>query len=386
MNLNDAIVRKLSPPDKGSRISWDTAVKGFGVRVTAAGAKAFIVNYRARGIERRYTIGSFPDWPTTAAREEAKRLKRIVDQGGDPALERREEREAPTVHDLIERYRKEHAPKKRERSRGEDEGLLRQWVIRELGNRKVADIRHGDIERLHRKITERGAPVRANRVLILLSRLFTLSMRWEMRADNPVAGVERNPEEPRHRYLSAGELGRLATALAGLRNQQAANAIRLLLLTGARRMEVLAATWTQFDLDAGTWTKPSSHTKTKRMHHVPLSRPAVQLLTAMKEAAGRRSSYLFPSPRGDGHLGDIKKSWQAVCQAAGIADAHVHDLRHSYASALASGGESLPTIGALLGHTQAQTTARYSHLVDSALREATEKAAAVVGAVRKPCG
>ena len=116
MNLNDAIVRKLPSPDKGSRISWDTAVKGFGVRVTAAGAKAFIVNYRARGIERRFTIGSFPDWPTVAAREEAKKLKRIVDQGGDPALERREERAAPTINDLIERYRKEHAPKRRERN------------------------------------------------------------------------------------------------------------------------------------------------------------------------------------------------------------------------------------------------------------------------------
>jgi integrase len=345
--------------------------------VTAAGAKAFVVNYRARGIERRYTIGSFPDWPTTEAREEAKRLKRIVDQGGDPALQRREDRAAPTVGDLIERYRKEHAPKKRESSRGEDEGLLRQWVIPEFGARKVADIRRADIERLHRKITDRGAPVRANRTLILLSRLFTLAMRWEMRSDNPVKEIERNPEEPRDRYLSADEMQRLAAALARLRSQQAANAIRLLLLTGARRMEVLAATWNQFDFEAGAWTKPSSHTKSKKLHRVPLSGPALELLTAMKEAAGR-SKYLFPGRGGDGHLGDIKKSWQAVCQAARIADAHAHDLRHSYAATLASGGESLPVIGALLGHTQAQTTQRYSHLVDDALRTATEKAGAVI--------
>jgi len=376
MNLTDPIVRKLPSPDKGSKIAWDTAVKGFGIRTTTAGAKSFILNYRIRGIERRYTIGSFPDWPTTAAREEAKRLKRIIDQGGDPALERREDRAAPTVGDLIERYRKEHALRKRESSRIEDEGLLRQWITPELGNRKVADIRRADIERLHRKISERGAPVRANRVLILLSRLFTLSMRWEWRGDNPVKGVERNPEEPRDRYLSGDEMQRLAAALAGLRSQQAANAMRLLLLTGARRMEVLAATWNQFDLDTGVWTKPSSHTKTKKIHRVPLSGPAIQLLTAMK-AAGR-SAYLFPGRGGDRHLGDIKKSWQTVCQAAGITDAHVHDLRHSFAATLASGGQSLPIIGALLGHTQPSTTQRYAHLVDEALRDATEKAGAVI--------
>jgi integrase len=377
MNLNDAIVRKLPLPDKGSRITWDTVVKGFGVRVTTAGARAFVLNYRARGIARRYTIGSFPDWPTTEAREEAKRLKRIVDTGGDPMGERHEEREAPTIADLIERYRDEHAPKKRESSRGEDEGLLRQWVIPELGSRKVADIRRADIERLHRKITDHGTPVRANRALILLSKMFTLSARWEMRNDNPVAGIERNHEEPRHRYLTGDETQRLARALAGLRNQQAANAIRLLLVTGARRTEVLSATWDQFDLDDGAWTKPSASTKSKKMHRVPLSAPARQLLATIKGTTGR-SKYLFPGRDGAGHLSDIKKSWKTVCQAAGIADAHVHDLRHSYAAVLASGGESLPVIGALLGHTQAQTTQRYSHLVDDTLRTATEKAGAVI--------
>ena len=154
---------------------------------------------------------------------------------------------------------------------------------------------------------------------------------------------------------------RLAAALSTLRNQRAANAIRLLLLTGARRMEVLAATWDQFDLEAGVWTKPAATTKTRRLHRVPLSAPALQLLATVKEAAGR-SPYLFPGRGGDRHLSDIKKSWATVCQTAGISDAHVHDLRHSYAAALASSGQSLPVIGALLGHTQAQTTARYSHL------------------------
>jgi integrase len=382
MRLNDAIVRKLPSPPTGYRLIWDTEIKGFGVRVTAAGAKSFILNYRASGVGRRHTIGSFPDWPTSAAREEAKRLKREIDQGGDPALDRREMRAAPTVADLIDRYRAEHAPRKRERSRLEDESLIRQWISPELGNRKVTDVRRADIERLHRKITERGTPVRANRILILLSRMFTLAVRWELRPDNPVEGVERNHEEPRHRYLSGDEMRRLAEALAGLRSQQAANAIRLLLLTGARRMEVLSATWDQFDLEAGVWVKPSSHTKQRKIHRVPLSEPARTLLADIRATAGR-SPYLFPARSGGGHLGDVKKSWAIVCQAAKLDGVHVHDMRHSYAGILASAGLSLPVIGALLGHTQAATTQRYVHLIDDALRAATEKAGAVIGGLNK---
>jgi integrase len=207
--------------------------------------------------------------------------------------------------------------------------------------------------------------------------MFALSVRWEMRDDNPASGVERNHESPRDRYLSGDEMGRLAAALAELRNQQAANAIRLLLLTGARRTEVLAATWDQFDLDTGVWVKPSSHTKQKKMHRVPLSAPARTLLADMKAVAGR-SPYLFPRRGGGGYLYSVQKSWTTACRAAGIADARLHDLRHSYASALASGGQSLPIIGALLGHTQAQTTQRYAHLLDDPLRAATEKAGAVI--------
>ena len=229
--LTDAIVRSLGAPASGNKITYDGGdpkkrVRGFGVRVTASGARAFILNYRAGGTERRYTIGSFPDWSVSTAREEAKRLRREIDRGEDPVRGRRDYREAPTVADLCVRYIEEHASaRKRERSRLKDEGLIRQWVRPELGTRKVAEIRAVDLEKLHRKITRHGTPIRANRVVTLLSRMFSLAVRWELRADNPASGIERNHEEPRQRYLSGDELRRLTEALAAHPNQAAANAI-----------------------------------------------------------------------------------------------------------------------------------------------------------------
>jgi integrase len=388
--LTDQLVRSLPFPAAGSRIRYDggnDAVRGFGVRVTAGGARSFILNYVVGGRERRMTIGAYPDWSVAAAREEAKRLKREIDRGRDPLGDRVAYRAAPTVNDLCDRYLEEHAAKKR--SEAEDRRMIERLVRLELGARKVAEITYTDIDGLHRKVTRTsarkktgGAPYAANRVLALLSKMFSLSIRWGMRADNPANGVERNPEERRIRYLSGDELRRLTDALAMHSSQTAANAIRLLLLTGARRSEVLRANWEQFDIEAGIWTKPSAHTKQKREHRVPLSAPTRQLLAEMKVAAAKQrrdsSAYLFPARLGDGPIADIKSSWRAICGAADLRGVRLHDLRHSFASVLASAGLSLPVIGALLGHTQPGTTARYAHLFDDPLRAAAEHVGAVV--------
>jgi integrase len=215
--------------------------------------------------------------------------------------------------------------------------------------------------------------------------MFALAIRWEMREDNPAKGVDRNHEEKRNRYLSGDELRRLTVALAAHPNQNAANAIRLLLLTGARKGEVLRATWGQFNLDTGIWTKPSSHTKQKREHRVPLSAPARALLALMKAEAEQRASekgcepspYVFPSGHRDGPLVELN-SWPALCRAADLRDVRMHDLRHTYASVLVSAGVGWPMIGALLGHSSTGTTMRYSHLVDDPLRLAAERAAAII--------
>ena len=406
--LTDRVIRALPCPAAGAMITYDADVPGFGIRVTANDVRSFVLNYVVNGRERRMTIGRFPIWSATAAREQAKSLRREVDAGIDPldqqAVQLRAAeaaRAAPSMKDLFERYNSEHLPRKAARSAADDRSMWEQIVLPRLGSMKVDAVQPSDIDSLHAYISA-TRPVRANRVVEILRKAFNLAIRWGWRTDNPASGVHKNPEEPRARYLSAKEILRLSKALRAHPEKTSANAIRLLMLTGARRSEVLGARWDMFDLDAGVWVKPSAHTKQRREHRIPLSAPAVELLKGLKEDA--RGPYVFPANGGGSPLTDIKRTWLSVCRQARLAEqtlrrtrkgnlvygadgkplvtwhatARLHDLRHTFASILASEGLSLPIIGALLGHTQAQTTARYAHLLDDPLRAATERVAAIV--------
>jgi integrase len=390
--LTPALVAGAMGPTDGKAYNLisDSEAIGLGLRTTKAGAKAWVFSYRTRsGISRRLTIGNAADWPLKLARDETRRLRRLVDTGHDPMGERHEMRAAPTVTDLVDRWRVEAAPKKRERSLADDESMIAQHILPALGRMKVIDVRRSDIDQLHRKIS-RTATVRANRVVALLSRMFGLAVIWEMRTDNPVRGIERNPETARHRYLEGDELERLLAAVAAYPNRQTAHIVELLLLTGARRSEVLRMRWDQLDLTNGIWTKPASATKQARLHRIPLSPPARQVLVEIEQAASataakyRRdpSPWVFSARGGHEPIGDIKHGWAAICRTAGISDLHLHDLRHAYATFLASAGLSLPIIGRLLGHSQAATTNRYSHLQLDPLRAATDRVGAIVSAAK----
>lgn len=397
--LTKDIIEGLAPPEKGNRVEYDSDVPGFGVRITKAGALSFVVNYRTRsGLERRYTIGSYPAWKVGPARKEAAEIKRRVrHEGYDPLADLTAEREAPTVALLCERFKTDHLPTKRASTQRDYEAIVDDLILPALKHRKVAEVTHSEIDALHRKISKEGlrgrpAPFRANRVVAVLSKMFSLAIRWGWRPDNPAKGVARNQEDKRERYLSRDELDGFIKALATHKDQQGANIVRLLLLTGARKSEVLAARWADLDLTAGVWTKPGATTKQKTVHRVPLSAPARQMLVDLKAAAKDGAEYVFPG-RSSGHREEIKRTWHELCLAAGVViakpakdakgrdtvvlkhSARIHDLRHSYASYLASAGVSLPVIGALLGHTQPATTARYAHLLDDPLRRATERAA-----------
>ncbi len=372
-------------------IRWDDKVSGLGVRIYPSGKKHFFLSYRTKGRKRLYTIGKYGD-PLTLemARKKAGILKAAIIDGEDPLRHRQEELAAPTVKELAKKYLSDHAERhKRPASVRADRAMIDNIILPRLGSRKVADITFADVDALHARL--KATPHRANRVVALLSKMFALaSTRWRDWSGldhNPAKGIEKYPEESRERYLSAPELGALTKALTSHPNQSIANAIRLLILTGARRGEVLGATWDQFDLDEGVWVKPSAHTKQKREHRVPLNAPALQLLTEMRSATEgentAESEFVFPAGRGNNHLTEIRKVWKTVCEEAGITGCRVHDLRHTYASILASSGLSLLVIGQLLGHTQQATTKRYAHFYDDPLREATNRVGALVDAAAK---
>ena len=318
LHLTDPAIRGLPTPSKGNRVHYDDDVKGFGCRVTAAGARAFVLNYLTKsGRERRITIGSCSDWSTTDARREAKRLRHLVDQGGDPLADIEAEREAPTVAELIDRFEAEHLPRKRPGTADDYRRMLRVWVRPHFGDHvKVSEVDFADIDRLHRRITNAGFSYRANRVIAVVSKMFSLAVRWGMRESNPARGLERICEYGRRRYLSADELMRLTKALAEHPDKQTADVIRLLLLTGARRGEVLAMRWADIDLTQGTWSKPPSSTKQKEAHEVPLSAPARQLLSEMREQqTGKRHAvgeYVFPGSGGTGHVVELKRAWRQL--------------------------------------------------------------------------
>jgi integrase len=410
--LTDASIKKLPTPEEGNRITYDADVPGFGIRITSAGARSFVLNYRTRaGRERRYTIGGFPDWQTTAARESARELKRLIDAGGDPMADIEAEREAATVAgpkkegnplSLCDRFEQEHMPRKRAGTATDYKRMLNKHIRPHFGvHLRVADVAFEDIDRLHRKITAAGHPYRANRVIAVLSKMFSLAIHWKMRTDNPCKGIERNLEEKRKRYLKeepelGHELVRLTKALAAYPDQRIADIFRLLLLTGARRGEVLAMRWADLALDAvngkskkktGTWSKPASTTKQATDHVVPLSEPARQLLCEIREQAKKKAlgEYVFPGAGSSKHIVSIKRAWKTICESANIVGLRIHDLRHSYASFLANAeGASLPLIGALLGHSNPATTARYAHLFDDPQRAATERVSDIIMGAGQP--
>jgi len=380
--LTDAVVKNLRLPERGTSRLYDLPnpngkggwISGFGVRVSSGGTKSFVLRYRSRKTrtEHVYTIGTWPAWSVDAARAEARDLKHRIEKGEDPQAEREAERNAATVAELCDRFLADHVSRKRASTQRDYRGIIDGYIKPRIGKKLVTALDHRDVETLHAEVTKRGHLHRANRVVAVLSKMMTLAMKWRLRPDNPCKGIERNQETKRKRYLTGDELARLTRALAEHPDQAVANVFRLLLLTGARKGEVLSATWSQFDFSRNCWIKPAHTTKQRSEHEVPLGDAAVTLLTAMRKASPD-AEHLFPGRGDSGHLTEVKKAWAIVLRRAGIVGLRMHDLRHSYASMLASAGYSLPVIGALLGHTQPNTTARYAHLLDDPLRAATTK-------------
>lgn len=405
--ITDRQVRNLETPDSGQHIVFDTQIKGFGVRVTAPskrspeGLKSFVLDYWIGGTQRRYTIGRYPIWSVEAARTRAKEIRRGLDKGDDPLEARESARRAPTVADLAKRYREEHLPAKALASQTTDNGMIDRDVLPALGRRKVAEIHLGDIKSLHQRITARGTPVHANRVLALLSKMFSLTLvpkegetePWRTAVQgNPCAHVKRNDEQGRERYFSEAELARIAGALNEYPGVHVANMLRFVMLTGCRPAEAMAATWDQ--IEAGTWIKPAANTKTRKTHRLPLAPAAIELVSRARREVPQDCPFIFPGRKMRGRgwepIKQYRLPWAWIRDRAKLEPdaegrpARVYDLRHSFASTGAGQGHSLLILGKLLGHTQGRTTQRYAHLADDPLRRAAKKIGGAIANAGKP--
>lgn len=369
--LTVELIEKLKPLPEGNYTVWDSDLRGFGVRVNRDATKTFILYYRVRGNrqQRRASLGRYGDVKLEAARLKAQGWLGEVAGGGDPAGRIYEERNIETFDQLADRYLRDYAEvHKKAGSVREDRRNLEVLIRPALGRKQVNAINQADIARFHTSL--RATPIQANRCLALLSKMFAVAADWGVmpRGLNPAQGVKKFKEKKRERYLTPDELARLGAALEAAEETEGAvvvDALRLLLLTGARHSEIQRCRWEWIDEAEARIDLPDSKTGAKKILLPPA---ALEILKRMREAAAG-SAWLIP-----GRIKDVphnlQKPWERIRVAAGLEDVRIHDLRHTAASVGVSLGLGLPVIGGLLGHTKASTTQRYAHLANDPARAA----------------
>lgn len=352
---------------------WDKETPGFGVKITPKGKRVYVAQYRVAGRSRRVTLGKHGILTIDKAREEAKDRLAQATLGGDPGAEKIDLRHGPTVKELGARYLSEHAEQKKKVSSAKgDRWLLDRVIYPRFQSEKAAMIDSVAIADFHHSL--RARPYVANRAIALLSKMFNLAEKWGYRPDNsnPCRHVEKFREQKRRRFLDADELGRLGMILVKTEREEteppeAIAAIRLLIFTGARLGEILTLKWEHINWELGALVLPDSKTGFKT---IALSGPAREVLEALPVIEG--NPYVFPGHRREQHFVALGHIWERIRKAAKIPDVRLHDLRHSYASVGAASGLGLPIIGALLGHSDVATTARYAHLQQDPLKAAAE--------------
>lgn len=376
--ITRALMRDLPPPPDGTakvRV-FDDRVPGFIAERRRSGTTFYLRYTDRRGRGREVKLGRLGDVTVDQARRQAEQLRASVSLGADPVAERARRRAVPTLADFA---RDRYLPHVRERLRSaaNPEAQLRLRILPALGRKALDEISQDDVAALRRRrIGEGLAAGTVNRHLATLRSMFNLALRWQLfEGRNPAASPGMLAEQHRDRFLTAAETQALVRALDAEANQDAASALALLILTGARKQEALRAKWELVDLDRGILTVPLS--KSGRPRHVPLSPAAVRVLEAQARRRIPGNPYVFPSRRVEGQpFEGLQKAWERAKRAAGLpGDLRIHDLRHSLASALANAGTPLYEIGAVLGHRQLSTTTRYAHHAPQRLIETATAAA-----------
>lgn len=380
----------------GQAFLRDDELPGFALRVTKS-AKAFVLEKRIHGRVRRFTIGPYGPLTIVQARKRAQELIGEIAGGQDPTGIRQAQRDEFTFGKLSALYLERHGPRKR--SIPNDQSMLdahlAPWRLR-----KLSSITRADLVKLHLKVGEKiprqqakkdavlvlirtsspkapryrkriiqGGPYVANRVVALVRRMFNLARTWGVfTGDNPATGIEFFKEEKRDRFVKPDEMQGLHQALDQEPNRYASTAFLVLLLTGARRGEVLSMQWADLDLNQATWRIPE--TKAGRPHTLPLAKPVLKLLGLLPRQSG--SPFVFPGRKPGTHLVNVSKAWGRIRKVAKLDDVRIHDLRRTLGSWLVASGESLSLIGKALNHSQVSTTAIYARLQLDPVRVALE--------------
>lgn len=354
MVFNDRALRALRPGDR--RVDYmDLGLKGFGIMVQPTGLKTFFVRYRTpRGL-RRLTLGSYPVTSLADARKAALAAIGRVATGGDPQEARQAERAAPTFGDLAASYLELHA-KRRKRRWKEDERMLEMDLLPAWRNVPAAEIRRRDVAQVLDRIVGRGSPIMANRVRALASKVFNFGLVREVVEFNPVTGVPpAGQERSRDRVLSETEVRTLWVLWEG-ESSVASAALRMLLLTAQREMEVLTMRWEH--IDGSWWNVPAGVVKNKLAHRVFLAPPTLGLLADLRGLTGSRE-WVFASPRTDRHTSSLNTAKQRFRTRSGIDDWAPHDLRRTAATHMGRMGVSRATIAKVLNHGEPGVTAVY---------------------------
>ena len=358
---------------------WDRDLPGFGVRVYRTGRKVYIAQARGPSGTRRAVVGRHGKMQPKAARREAAAMIDRIRRGEDPVPA--EPEPEPTVADLAERFMKTHVEVNCRPKTVETLGhVVRRHIVPELGALAISKVERSHLSALHHKMRE--TPYQANRTVDAVARMFSLAEAWELMPSgrNPCRSVRRYRESPRERFLSADEYRRLGAALDaaeadGSVMPSAIAAIRLLLLTGCRKMEIVTLRWDDLDRTAGEVRLSDTKTGTRR---VPLT-PAVEWVLGRIPRADD-NPWVIAGRKKNTHLSNLDEAWRRICARAELKDMRIHDCRHSYASRALALGEGLSMIGELLGHRKVATTARYAHLARDTERVSAAKVGASIGA------
>lgn len=372
---------------------WDDEVPGFGLRVFTTGRRSYLIQYRVGQRTRRCTIGAHGVWTVETARKEAKVLLGKVAKGDDPVDDKL--RATLTVGDLCDRYLQDGLITAKESSIRQAKSNIENHIKPLVGRTLATKLCKADVQQLQKDVAAgktarvtklgpratsrvRGGKGTANRTVTTLCSAMAFAVDNKIRDDNPALGVRKYPGKKLERFLAPAELARLGGVLAaaeslGVENPYAIAALRLLILTGCRKNEILTLKRQWIDAYHRCLRLPDSKTGAKVVH---LGAPAVRLIEQLQPVEG--NSHLLPG-RGSGtHVTDLNSVWRRIRKTAELEDVRIHDLRHSFASMGANNGDSLLVIGALLGHRSTKTTQRYAHLADHPVRSAADRIASTI--------